>query len=259
MPGKGTFNLKAELLHYGVNCRSGGVHFFDSLESPEHLDYLDLIEMEGITDGGEASVRPDGVAENQGRPLLFFVNETRLAELPEALEAQLGELRRNLACRGDRAYLARIRPGELLVVPVTLDERTPEWRPFVAGTPEALTFFSRLALGRADGLATPDDADFVFNEMFHLLNCGIERITKRIGWTDVLSLVGRALFFRFLRDRNIVTLDYAPKIAPGAEELEECFDDWQKTYATCRWLDETLLRERGRGNEMTLGSFTASE
>lgn len=243
MPGKGTLNLEAELLHYGVNCRSGDVHFFDGKESSEHLDYLDLIEMEGSPDGGAAYLQPDGVAENQNRPLLFFVNETRLAKPSAALEAQLGALRRNLACRGDRAYLARIRPGELLVVPVSLDERTPEWRPFSAGTPEALTFFSRLALGRVDGLATPDDADFVFNEMFHLLNCGIERITRRIGWADVLSLVGRALFFRFLCDRNIVGPEYAQRIAPGAQELEACFDDWQKTYATCQWLDKTFNGE----------------
>src|SRR5689334_17061403 len=99
MPGKGTFNLETELLHYGVNCRSRGVHFFDGKESPEHLDYLDLIEMRGSVGGGGAPVQPDGVAENQGRPLLFFVNETRLAEPPEAIEAQLGALRRNLACR----------------------------------------------------------------------------------------------------------------------------------------------------------------
>ena len=39
MPGKGTLNLEAELLHYGVNCRSGDVHFFDGKESSEHLDY----------------------------------------------------------------------------------------------------------------------------------------------------------------------------------------------------------------------------
>jgi hypothetical protein len=140
MPGKGTLNLEADLLHYGVNCRSGGVHFFDGKESPKHLDYLDLIEREGSRGGPETSVQPDGVAENQGRPLLYFVNETRLAEPTPAWEAQLGTLRRNLACRGDRAYLARIRPGELHVVPVSLDERTPEWRPFTAGTPEALTF-----------------------------------------------------------------------------------------------------------------------
>lgn len=243
MPAKGALNLKAELLHYGVNCSRGAVHFFDGKESPEHLDYLDLIQRGANASGNGETVQPDGVAENQTRPLLYFVNESRLGESSTAVEAQLGALRRNLACRGDRAYLARIRPGELLVVPVSLDERTPEWQSFAAGTAQALTFFSRLALGRVDGLATPDDADFVFNEMFHLLNCGIERITKRIGWTDVLSLVGRALFFRFLCDREIVTADYAKRIASGVQGLEECFDDWEKTHATCQWLDATFNGE----------------
>ena len=237
MPGKGRPNLESELLHYGINGRGEGVHFFDGKESAEHLDYLDLV---GMGSGTGDPMRPDGVAENQGRPLLFFVNESRLAESPDKRDEQLAKLRRNLACRGDRAYLARIRPGELHVVPVSLSERKSEWRIFSAGTPEALTFFSCLALGRVDGLAPPDDADFVFNEMFHLLNCGIERITKRIGWTDVLSLVGRALFFRFLRDREIVSEEHTRKIAPRAGSLHACLDDWQNTYATCRWLDDTF-------------------
>lgn len=240
MPARVT-NLKSELLNYGVNSRSRSVHLFGDTATAEHLDYLDLAERHEAN-GGEP-VRPDGVAENQGRPLLFFVNESRLSQSPDEQTAQLTQLRRNLACRGDRAYLARVRPGELLVTPVSLGDRQPDWKIYRAGTPEALTFFSRLALGRIDELTPPDDADFVFNEMFNLLNCGIDRITKRIGWTDVLSLVGRALFFRFLRDRHIVNENDAKAIAPNAGELLACFDNAQNAYDTCQWLDRTFNGE----------------
>lgn len=67
MPAKGHPKLESELLHYGINCRGDGVHFFDGKESAEHLDYLDLVGM-GRSGGAGEPVRPDGVAENQGRP-----------------------------------------------------------------------------------------------------------------------------------------------------------------------------------------------
>lgn len=226
-------NLKAELQNYGVSHRS--VRTFGTSAQADLLDYLDLIEPRG-----PQGVFPDGVVESQGRPLLFFVNESRLAQLPTEKEAQLQDMRRSLACRGDRAYLARIRPGELLVTPVSLADRTLHWQPYKPGSGESLTFFSRLALGHYDGKGKPDDADFIFKEMLRVLESGIDRITKQIGWTDVLSLVGRALFFRFLRDRQIITEDDRVRIAPKADGLLACFDNAQNAYDTCRWLDKTF-------------------
>ena len=92
------------------------------MATSESLDYLDLLQPDDDTQVGEENLLPDGVAESQGRPLLFIINESRLAQTPGEQEQQLKSLRRKLACRGDRAYLARIRPGELAVVPVSLDE-----------------------------------------------------------------------------------------------------------------------------------------
>src|ERR1035437_7715268 len=117
MTSNGTFNLREAIQSYGVSSRS----FLDLGGAPSSglLDYLDLLQK---ADGGQNdadSFLPDGVAESQGRPLLFVVNESRLAQTPKEQEQQLDALRRKLACRGDRAYLARIRPGELAVVPVS--------------------------------------------------------------------------------------------------------------------------------------------
>jgi hypothetical protein len=183
---------------------------------------------------------PDGVAESQGRPLLFYVDESRLSLSPGEPDQKFGQLGRILACRGDRAYLARVRPGELLVTPVKLSDRTPEWKRYRAGTGEALTFFSRLALGHFDGEGKPDDADFVFKEMFSLLNQGADRLARILGKVNTLSLVGRALFFRFLRDRHIVTERDTKAIASKADDLLACFDNSANAYATCQWLDRTF-------------------
>jgi hypothetical protein len=68
-------NLPTELQNYGISNRS--VRLFDKGASPELLDYLDLAEPADDEIKGE--LLPDGVAENQGRPLLFFVNESHLA------------------------------------------------------------------------------------------------------------------------------------------------------------------------------------
>jgi hypothetical protein len=55
--------------------------------------------------------------------------------------------------------------------------------------------------------------------MFELLEQGAERLARRIGRSDVLSLIGRALFFRFLRDRRVIDEGYAKIIAPKATSL----------------------------------------
>jgi len=200
MQNSGTLDLKTELPKYGLP--ESNIRLFDAPESPDLLDYLDLTKPR--EQRKQKELLPDGVAESQGRPLLFFVNESRLSIPPKEKEAEFGKLRRILACRGDRAYLARVRPGELSVIPVSLSDITPEWKLYHASSSEAITFFSRLAQGHYEGKGKPDKADFVFKEMFGLLREGADRLAKLIGPTNVLSLLGRALFFRFLRDRNIV-------------------------------------------------------
>lgn len=230
-----TLNLKDELQHYGLNSES--IRLFAN-PSPDLLDYLDLIEPRGLDK--QKALLPDGVAESQGHPLLFFVNESQLSLSPEEKETEFGRLRRILACRGDRAYLARVRPGELLVIPVSLSDITPDWKLYKANSGEALTFFSRLAQGYFDGEGGTDEADFIFKEMFSLLREGADRLAELIGPSNVLSLLGRALFFRFLCDRNIITNRDTKRIAPKASSLLNCFDNSENAYATSQWLDRTF-------------------
>jgi len=178
-------NTKAQLRDYGIT--PGITRTLGTSASPELLDYLDLVEPRR-----EHALLPNGVAESAGRPLLFYVNETRLALSPTEQETRLSKLRRELACRGERAYLARVLPGELKVVPVSLDEQTPEWKVYRAGTSQALTFFSRLALGEYDGKGHPRTVDFVFERMFELLKQSADSLAETLDKADVLSLVGRA-------------------------------------------------------------------
>ena len=87
-------------------------------------------------------------------------------------------------------------PEKLKVVPVSLDEQTPEWRLYTAGTAEASTFFSRLALGHYDGVGEPASTDQIFKEMFQLLKEGADRLARRID-REMFS-VGRGGHFSFV-------------------------------------------------------------
>jgi len=222
-----------QLREYGISPSS--IQTLGDAAAPKLLDYLDLVEPRR-----EHGLLPDGVAENSGRPLLFFVNESRLALLPGEQETKLSKLRRELACRGERAYLARVLPGELMVVPVSLAEQTPKWEVYRAGTTKALTFFSRLTLGLYDGKGEPQAVDFVFERMFELLKQSADSLAETLDRSDVLSLVGRALFFRFLCDRQIVKEENMEAIAPTANDLFTCFDTPASSTATCKWLDRTF-------------------
>jgi hypothetical protein len=229
-------NLKTELQNYGVTGRN--TRLFRGDASLELLDYLDLVESRAPVD-----FLPDGVAESQGRPLLFIVNESRLSQIPGEQDKQMSKLRRKLACRGDRAYLARIRPGELYVVPVSLDEQTPEWQRYTPGTSEALSFFSRLANGHYDGKGEPKEADYIFSAMFKLVWSVADRLAAlKLKRVDVLSLMGRALFFRFLCDRHVVQDDggYVRRIAPKATSIFDCFINAENAASTSAWLDKTF-------------------
>ncbi len=239
MPSAGTLNLREAIQSYGVSSRS----FLDLGGAPSAglLDYLDLLQKGDVGRPSTDDLLPDGVAESQGRPLLFIVNESRLAQTPREQDQQLDTLRRKLACRGDRAYLARIRPGELAVVPVSLADRTPDWQHYTPGTPEALTFFSRLSHGQFDGKGEPKEADYVFSAMFKLVWSVADRLAAlHLKRTDVLSLMGRALFFRFLRDREVVREIDCPKIAPNAGSIVECFANADNAARTSAWLDKTF-------------------
>ena len=224
-------NVRSELERYGVNHKN----IRDlSAPTPDVLDYLDLINAKG-----DEELRPDGVIESSNRPILYYVNATHLAEAPDSDADGLRVLSRNVACRGERAYLAIVKPGLLEVTPVSLEDKEPSWQVFEADSPESINFFTNLVHANVsdDDLGDPN---LVFDEMLNLLETGADRIRSRIGKVNTLSLIGRALFFRFLCDREIVTDDDVPNICQTANTIKECFDNAENAYHTSRWLDETF-------------------
>ncbi len=215
------------------------VKFFGARPAWELLDYLDLCP--GRNEGSD--LLPDGVAESRERPLLYFIRNDRLSADEKQRREQLSGLRRTLGSRGERAFLAVIEPGLVRVIPVSLDSRTQNWEKFQPDSPKARTLFARMALGEYEAEGVPKDADYVYEAMFKLLTSVANNIvaaSPAMERGDVLSLVGRALFLRFLSDRRVVTMENLDAIAPGARRLDDCFSNATKAAHTCKWLDDTF-------------------
>ena len=231
----GTGVVPPELLACGVpeDC----VRSFRGATDPELVNYLDLLPKCGAT---ERDALPDGVAESRERPLLYFITGNRLSADEDEKRIKLNRLRRTLGSRGERAFLAMIETGLIRVIPVSLDSWTDQWREFRRDAPGVQSLFARMSLGEYEADGVPQQADYVYEAMFKLLTDVANSIVGAntgIGRDDALSLVGRALFLRFLGDRGIVT---AGDIAPGATRLDDCFADATKAADTCHWLDSTF-------------------
>jgi hypothetical protein len=240
MPAASAKQLRQELESYGVAKEN--VRFFgEENPKPDLQDYLTLNALRR-----KNRPAPDGVAEYQGRPVLYFVDEQRLTknkppqDLYDDEPDQLPTIFRQIACRGERVYLARVQFGKLLVAPVSPTDERPDWTEYTPGSADGRTLFSRLAFGISEG---EDFAagDVVFRRLFDLLKHAANKIAKdETLRPDALSLVGRALFFRFLRDRGVLDNYPVKKIAPRALDWTDCFLNPKNASDTCAWLDKTF-------------------
>jgi hypothetical protein len=211
---------------------------------PSQLEYLDLLPKPGVP-----QLLPDAVAEFQGRPLLYLVDDVDEEGTPRLQPVQIRDLQTLLANRSEHACLGVVRPGSLEVYPINIDREAIEkahFRTIKIADPNAPTFFQSLATGTFDLEGRPNQADYVYETIHKLLRAASEALAgtnDRPGpmrGLDVLSTAGRALFFRFLMDRGIVRESELADICPGAGGLRDCFSDAEKAAATSCWLDETF-------------------
>lgn len=210
--------------------------------SAESLNFLDLYRLPIAPKNSDDAVRPDAVLATDSGAILYVVDEQRLFSGGNFHQTRFERLRTKLASRGSHGYLARLRPGELVVMPITLGAKAPDPLTIRADTPDARSFYGALTSGFLPKTGSArSSSDHVFESMFKLVWSVADRLSKlRIKRTDVLSLVGRALFFRFLKDRDIVRERDLKKILPEAKSLLEAFDTPKNASATCRWLDKTF-------------------
>lgn len=225
----------------------------------ELVDYLDLLAVRDgvVTAGGKGhALCPDAVIEMEGRPALYVLSVDQLVDDVAFRQRQLLQLRRTIACRGDTAPLAVIQPGQIVLyasdsmivlpAPVTVsksDDAAPMLiRDLLAGSdlPANLRHFSLHAQQAADKEAIYDLLFRLLNEVTDQL-LGTEFLAARHG--DVLSLVGRALFARFLIDRQIINQQTFRSLFSDGNTPENCFANAESAAETCSWLEANFNGE----------------
>lgn len=251
------FDLKSELRSFGATDDA-----IRLLNEPEHylIDYLDLIPSKRINPDSPSLVWLDAVVETQSQPLLYVVRASTLAQDRAARDEQIKKLRRDLACRGSGSYFALIEPGVISVYPVGLSTTLPQPYKLTRQDEAHFLFIQDLALGHLPEELMPPVGKkrqqaarerAVHELLYELLKEVTDGLIKlppfasdKVGEADgkdqALSLVGRALFTRFLIDRGIMSAETFPTFGAA---FEDAFSTSVLAVKTCEWLDDKFNGE----------------
>lgn len=222
--------FKATLTEHGAD--PDALHRFDDEdEGPALLPYATLVSARESKDPQLYALL--GVYEWQGSPLIFLVDGEALRN-----DEHLRQIRRRLALRGDAPYMGVVRPGRLTVYTVSLDAGSPSEIPI----PELAASYTFAYLANNRPGLEADRRKWISEVVLRLLNRSISELIDIEGVTgdEAISLVGRALFTRFLGDRNLLPPALIPE---GPSEVERLFDSSERAEATSRWLDDTFNGE----------------
>jgi N-6 DNA Methylase len=228
--------LAQRLTAYG--CTSV-IRLDEKLSSPAQIDYLDLLPK-------QSNHTPvlTAVAEHQGTALLYLVDAS--GDVKSDADS-LAAVRRQLANRSDPAWLGVVRPGSLEIFPIGFHEAA-DARPVKTIEERSTTapmFFQSLVHGTFEENHRLRGTDYVFHKIFDLLTRTTNEFVPkegkgRLDAIEVLSMAGRALFFRFLIDRRIVMEGERIEICPASSELKDAFSTAEKAAQTSAWLDATF-------------------
>ncbi|WP_161986578.1 HsdM family class I SAM-dependent methyltransferase [Pseudomonas koreensis] len=209
--------------------------------SPALLPYLDLIENSELE-------LPDAVIQVDGRAVMYLVKPQALGG-DRTTPTRLSNLVRVLACRGDARFLGIAEPGRLTIYPIGIYEECPlqlgeiSVRP---GNTELHDFLSgQSSLKAQSGAAVSMTASNIWLDsfLFDLLTKTAEQLKSTcssLSDSEILSLIGRCLFVRFIADRKIICDSDASLIAPTAKTLEDLLATPESSANTFKWLDTTF-------------------
>lgn len=219
----------------------------NDISGPRHVRYLDLIRRNDTDEP-----LPDAVVESSGVPLVYIVRRDTLGSASGDQQA-LKQLIRVLACRADARYLAVLEPGQVVVYPILMEDALRQ--PLFHDTEAAsyAMFRGMLTGSTAQKISSPvsrksrksskASVQWLDELLFQLLSDAARAIhaaVPALSIQQVLALVGRALFFRFLVDRGIVATADLPNIARNVKDISEVFSTLEALVDTCKWLDKTF-------------------
>lgn len=215
-------DLLSTLEKYGADIE-GGLRTFTEA-SPELLPYATLLAARDLDHSDLKALW--GVYEWQSTPLVFLVNGDELQG-----DEHFRRIRRRVALRGDAPYLGVVRPGQLTFHRISLDKDGPKASLLKDLPDEDLRIiFPYLANVRPN---TASHGKWISSIVLKLLREALRELSKQnISGNDAISLTGRALFLRFLGDRNLLPETLGPP--------ERLFNEAHRAEAASRWLDVTF-------------------
>ena len=220
-------DLRAAVAEFGAD--PSALRSLDD-ECPELLPYATLLTARRDRNATLGMV--EAVYEWQGTPLVFLVDADSVEN-----DGQLRLIRRLLAMRGDAPYLGVVAPGHLRVYRIALDRKS--LRQARIGSEDwgraKSTVFARLGNVRPEAAIT--NRGWISNVVLNLLSGSTTRLIGEleVSKEDAISLVGRALFTRFLADRSLL-----PEGMSEPERAAGLFDTREVAEATSQWLDTTF-------------------
>ena len=175
------------------------------------------------------------VYEWQYQPMMYMVEGSQVATVDD-----IKILRRILAMRGDTPYLGVAGSSQLEVYSLGLDNKSlREARVQLRSSNKSqLAIIAELGNCRPDAIV--NNKQWISKVILNLLNGTINRIIQIENYSNndkdvAISLVGRALFARFLADRNMI-----PRELQTREDFGDLFDNKKKAQVTSTWLDKTF-------------------
>lgn len=210
--------------------------------SPQNINYLDLIPSSATRPIDKDDLWPSAVIESSGIASAYVLRADALTQTPLD-NSRLNRLRHNLACRGDAEYLVVWKPGELHLYRLDLSKALPEPAEVLQGAEGASSLFQDMANASLDAKFGKQHAavqqavhQVLFDVLSQVTLALIQSPALNNNRDDVISLVGRALFTRFLIDRGIINKTTFPEIYNDGHP-ERCFDTHELAAKTCQWLN----------------------
>jgi N-6 DNA Methylase len=199
-------------------------------DGPQLLPYATLTATRG--DIGSELAPLIGVYEWQDRPLIVLADGDALGDDP----IQLKKVRRIVAMRGDAPYLAVVKSGRMTVYGVSLDDNIAKAKiPDEEIEAERRMAIPHLANSRPQLAA---NSRWISKVILDLLKAALDSLVKNgVSELNAISLVGRALFVRFLDDRALLPESVHTSIPSGAAGL---FDTAKSIADTSEWLNDTF-------------------
>ena len=217
-------DIRASLIEFGAD--PSALRLLDD-DCPELLPYATLMTARRSGHGDLSAV--EAVYEWQDAPLVFLIDADSLEG-----DNHLQRIRRLLAMRGDAPYLGVAAPGSLHVYRIALDKK-PLRQARVAweyGEDAKNALFAQLSNERPHAAIT--NSGWISSVVLRLLSGSMTGLIQlKVSHEDAISLVGRALFTRFLGDRDLL-----PETMSKPEIAGTLFDTRDVAQITSKWLDD---------------------